>query len=193
MKSLRLSQGMRDNIVDNVMKKWDESNVAPEVSVSRASLKNTLADEIHSKVYGKYEDAGLPMDMLNTNWYIKVQFPSEEIIDLDFTPDEGDSYKYRISSNQSKVEYVLSDKDPLYKKYKKGLEKYKSEKKVYDEHRTSRQGYRKQVREVLDGVNTTKQLLEQWPEVEPFLPVNLSNPSNIQLPSVNISELNKQL
>lgn len=50
-----------------------------------------------------------------------------------------------------------------------------------------------QVRQVVDAVNTTKQLLEVWPEAEQFIPEDIRDPSTITLPSVNIADLNNQV
>ena len=37
---------------------------------------------------------------------------------------------------------------------------------------------------VLDSVNTTKQLLEAWPEIERFMPSGYVDPSKVQLPAI---------
>ncbi len=51
----------------------------------------------------------------------------------------------------------------------------------------------REVKNVMYSVNTTKQLLELWPEVEKFLTPYLSNPSNTTLPAVNIKRVNEIL
>ena len=64
---------------------------------------------------------------------------------------------------------------------------------VYNEYGLNFRNFKSQVRQTLDSVNTTKQLVEVWPEVEEHLPESVKDPSKIQLPSVNIQSLNEQL
>jgi hypothetical protein len=105
---------------------------------------------------------------------------------------EGSSI-YKISTTQSKVEYVFTEDDPLWVEYSAELEAAKLANKAYDEHHKALVKFKSEVATVLESVNTTLQLVEVWPEALPFVPQNISNPSSINLPSVNFAELNKVL
>jgi hypothetical protein len=91
------------------------------------------------------------------------------------------------------VEYVFIGDDPLWVEYQSARELTKAFNKTVEAHKETRQLYTEEVDQVLQGVNTTGQLLEQWPEILPYLPSNLNNPSNINLPSISVKKLNEQL
>lgn len=44
--------------------------------------------------------------------------------------------------------------------------------------------------QIIEGVNTTGQLLAAWPAVEKFIPAGVNNPNRINLPAVNFARLN---
>lgn len=52
---------------------------------------------------------------------------------------------------------------------------------------------RKEVMDTLEQFNTSKQLIEGWPEVEGYLPPHMADMSVINLPSVSINRLNERL
>lgn len=53
--------------------------------------------------------------------------------------------------------------------------------------------YLDEILQVLRGVSTTKQLMEQWPEVKEYIPTSYFNPSKICLPVINTQALNAKL
>ena len=61
---------------------------------------------------------------------------------------------------------------------------------AYDKEKAN---YEQDVTQVLDGCNTSGQLILVWEEVEKFLPKGVANPSIINLPSVNIAALSRKL
>ena len=52
---------------------------------------------------------------------------------------------------------------------------------------------RKEVMDTLEQFNTSKQLIEGWPEVEGYMPPHMSDMSVINLPAVSINRLNERL
>lgn len=102
-------------------------------------------------------------------------------------------YTYKVSTSEAKVEYVFTEDDPLWVEYQTAKELTKAFNKEVEEHQATRKLYSEEVDQVLQGVNTTGQLLGQWPEIEEFLPSNIANPSKINLPSVSVKKLNEQL
>ena len=199
MKSLRLNKQMRDSIVKNFGDKRLAANPEPEQTMTRVKAKELLADYCHEKVYGDIDLSCVPEDMINHSSYIRVKFPEVDdkgeapIENLYFEKLDCYTHKTKPSTNKSKVEYVLTKSDSGYKQYKKDLKKYKEEEKAIKEYKADHNRYLQQVRQVVEAVNTTKQLLEVWPEAEQFIPDDIKDPSSITLPSVNIADLNSQI
>jgi hypothetical protein len=192
-KSLRLNKSLRDSILKSIMNKYEEANPLPESELpTSVDLKVDLAEKIHKKVYGKYS-INIPIDMVNTSNHIKVQYPNQSVVQLYFKYDENKGYDYKISTKQSKVEYVLSEDDPLWLDFIAIKNKIDEFNNIIKGLVKDKKSYEEGVSQVLEGVNTTGQLLEQWPEVEDYLPQNISNPSKINLPSVSVSKLNEKL
>lgn len=199
MKSLRLNRQMRDAIVKNFGEKRLQANPRPVETVTRDSVSAALASYCHDKVYGDMNLEGIPEDMLNFSDYIKVRFPKSEGSDEDkieniyFEKIDKYNRERKPSTRLSKVEYDLTKSDEGYKKYKRDMKLYKKEQQEIKDYNTDHSRYMQQVRQVVDAVNTTKQLLEVWPEAEQFIPEDIRDPSTITLPSVNIADLNSQV
>lgn len=52
---------------------------------------------------------------------------------------------------------------------------------------------RKEVMDTLEQFNTSKQLIEGWPEVEGYMPPHMADMSVINLPAISINRLNERL
>lgn len=85
------------------------------------------------------------------------------------------------------IQKILKDQRNYYK------DTLKPHQDLVKEHNKVLRLYMEEVSQVLQGVNTSKQLLEVWPEVEKFLPKGTVNPSSITLPAVSIANLNAAL
>lgn len=98
-----------------------------------------------------------------------------------------------LKVNQDTIE--AARKNPLFEKgYQAFKAKYKQWKKLsvsIKEEKAQRKDYQDQVTMVIQGVNTTGQLLDVWPEVERFIPLGINKTENIQLPAVSTQRLNK--
>ena len=193
MKSRKLTVAIKDSIVDSLAASWKAANKEPEVQDTRAKLKQQLAVACHKETYKKYDFSNIPEEFLNTRSCIRVQMPDGGVEIANFGKDEEGKTIYLPSTRESKVEYVISKSDSFYKDYKQKLEVLKKEVEKRNEYESSLHKFQAQVRQTLDSVNTTKQLVEVWPEVEEHLPESVKDPSKIQLPSVNIQSLNEQL
>jgi hypothetical protein len=191
MKSLRLNNQMRTDILNSFVEKYLAANPEPTV-VSIDNLQCKLAIQISDKIYSKYKGL-VPDDLLNTRRYVKVMLPNESVASYYFGYDEEGNSIYKISTTESKVEYVFTSDDPLWVAHLADLEAAKLVNTAYEEHNKALRKFKSEVKTVLESVNTTGQLVEVWPEALPFVPQNISNPSSINLPSVNFAELNKVL
>lgn len=199
MKSLRLNRQMRDAIVKNFGEKRLQANPRPDETLTRESISAELANYCHNKVYGGMSLKGVPEDMLYFSDYIKVRFPKSEGGDEDkieclyFEKIDKHNRERKPSTRLSRVEYDLTKSDEGYKKYKRDMKFFKKEQQEIKDYDADHSRYMQQVRQVVDAVNTTKQLLEVWPEAEQFIPEDIRDPSTITLPSVNIADLNNQV
>jgi hypothetical protein len=73
---------------------------------------------------------------------------------------------------------------PSYLEWKAQRDVYVKENEVLKKHNQKRNDYACDIRAVLDSVNTTKQLVEAWPEVEQYIPNSFRDPSTVQLPAI---------
>lgn len=197
MKSLRLTVSLRDSIQESIMNSWKVANPEPEAEFkSLEKLRANLAFDCYNEVYGDIDFSVLPKEFINTESYIKVQLPNGDIEHFCFIiwDDKGvSSREYLPSSKTSKVELVLNKEEGPYARFKKAKEERKAALIPREERRAKLADFSHKVRQVLDSVNTTKQLVEAWPEIEEHLPSSIANPSKIQLPAVSIDSLNSQL
>lgn len=192
MKSLRLNKELRGAIVEAVMEKWDNNHETPPEPECPNNYKKVLAAELNEFIYSEKIQA-VPSDLLNMNSNLKVQLPDGGIENWYYPSEEGSYYGYLPGTKESKVEYVFTEKDKYWIKYQEFLKTQRKVREVHNEYIKARINYEDKVSQVVQGVNTTGQLLEVWPEVAPFLPKNLNNPSSIQLPAICTEELNAEL
>lgn len=190
MKSLRLNKEMRENILNNFVAKYLEANPKPESTLSKNKIQSDIANKIHQKVYANVVALNIPDEFVNTSSYVAVQLPNESVSHWVYRDNEGNSV-YKVSTKLSKVEYVFTESDPLWLEYKELDAQLKEQSKVFEQHSKDLGKFKAEVKQVLDSVNTTGQLVEVWPEAAPFVPQEISNPSSINLPAVNFAELNK--
>ena len=192
MKSLRLNKEMRKNIVDNFLDKRDLKTPKPVKKGGALSAKNNLANAIHNIVYGKYT-TDLPDELVSTSHSILVQLPNETVDRVYFGKDEDDKRIYKLSTKLGKVEYQLTADMPVWLTYLTEREEEKIFSKSVEDWASERSKFKDQVSQVVDSVNTTKQLIEVWPEAEVFLPDDIKDPSSINLPSINLASINEQV
>jgi hypothetical protein len=189
MKSLRLNKELRTTILNSFLDKYKSSNPEPEVGdVSKAQQKAAI--NAQKAVYGKYEGL-LPDEFVVKSNNIQVRLPNGSIQHWYFGYDEEGDSIYLLMSKESKVKYVFTDNDSIYAEYRKVADTVKQQQTVYDEWEKGYQKFKSEVTQVLESVNTTGQLVEVWPESLPFIPQEISDPSKINLPSVNFAEINK--
>lgn len=193
MKSRKLTVSLKDSIVESMLENWDASNEEPKITRTRGQIQSDLAMACRKEVYGKYDFSLLPEDFFNRECKIMVMFPNDSVVSLEYPRDKDGYRQYLPATRDSKVELVIKEGDKFFKEYQESLETLKTENEAYNKHIGLRDKFSSEVRQVLDSVNMTKQLIEVWPEVENHLPPEVKDPSAIQLPSVNLQELTNQL
>lgn len=189
MKSLRLNKELRSNILNSFLEKYKASNPEPEVG-SEANAKSLAARKVQQKLYGKYEGL-LPKEFTIQASGISVQLPNGAVQTWFFGEDEENNDIYLLSSKESRVKYVFTADDPIYAEYRKVADEVAEQQIARKEWFKGYDKFKTEVQQVLESVNTTGQLVEVWPESEPFIPKEIHDPSKINLPAVNFAEINK--
>lgn len=207
-KSIRLNKSLRAEIVSNIMSSYDAANPEPvRPELKGGSIENMVKAYFLNKHKKIIEEVGnlspdtLSMiSLLNKNAHVNYKGETGHWECFYFTEKELEKVKIPHALRNNAV-INLSDPDQLTAPLRKALEAKKKFEKTtlkeykqkYKDYELERRNYIQQIQTVLDGVNTSNQLLEVWPEVEEYLPVGVVEPSKIQLPSVNIQTLNSAL
>ena len=194
MSSIRLNKTTRADIVDRVMKAWQLKNKEPkrytrqQYTKDRDALVREKILEESQELKAKAHKAGIAEEDLSLTSYRKVVMSSSS--------DNRSQWTVYVDSNEaiSRCGALDLDLDHELMATIRKLRKKCTNKRTQDAYKaweTKRINYRKDVENVVAGVNTTGQLREVWPEVEKFLPEALNNPSSgIKLPAVSIKALN---
>lgn len=205
MKSIRLNKTLREEIISNIEQAYEIATPCPP-NKSKQELRNELFAVIETeyrrqaKVFEtKALKAGIPLNIIQTRSRIVVFSDAGNYWDDHYMHNaDGDiASLIDVCPNAAFIQLDQLEKYPLiqeaYNKYKKDLKNEKANtdlKRIWEREKSN---YLSDVRNVIYGVNTTAQLLEQWEEVKAFLPAGIVNPSRIMLPAVNIKQLNKKI
>lgn len=189
MKSIRLNKAIRDEIVENVIKAWKVANPKPECI--KVPSKQTLLDA----AYKDWRESlgldakiklGFPEEVLNHECYVNLIVFGENgehvmYEGMNFRNDKGEPVK-RIFKRTGALH--LTTESPVYKAWKKDHDLYVRQNEEVKKWDVQRHDKAVEIRAVLDSVNTTKQLLEVWPEIERFMPASYIDPSRVALPAI---------
>lgn len=195
MKSIRLNKTLRAEILANIEVAYIEANPTPHVT---GALKNLLAN-VEVTYRGQ---AQVLMDIFRKNAAERYICKLSDI----YITVNGSTCTTRLKDSDGNVETLVDlnpeghfrvyDKESVEPEYIQYLADKKVQRKQEADVATWKlqlTNYLRDVGHVLDGVNTTEQLLTVWPEAEGFLPSGIVNPSRIQLPAISIANLNAKL
>ncbi|NRA77153.1 MAG: hypothetical protein HRU18_03000 [Pseudoalteromonas sp.] len=201
MKSIRLNKSSRADIVNNIMTAYSKEHAAPEVSTtSTESVEKVLIKwykKENASIIALYNAASdKDKKCFNTCAYLQYQNIHGNYTYLYYSEDQ----EVRLPGTGGTF-VNMKNEDNVYPTYvTKVLDKVKAARKAerlervaLTEYQKEYSRYKQDVTQVIDGVNTTGQLLTVWAEVEKFLPLGASDPSRIQLPAVNVNSLNRRL
>ena len=180
MKSMKLNQIIRDDILLSIMKTWDARNVEPDVGEAEARFAMWL----WSRHVGKDAKAleSVPDKYLNKKTAVAYSY--------DGTVNQVTLAKAMAAWWGRYETPVLEVFEKEHRELKR-FNKVVSDKGVWSEKRNE---VERESSIVLDSVNTTKQLIEMWPQCEPFLPAYVANPDKaVRLPAIPLSRLNERL
>jgi len=179
MKSIRLSEVTRDQIISQMMDGYKEITPAP---ISKSDAANKAGIALWGVVYGRIKFSAIPQDFLVQSYRISAQFGGDfvQFIMKSKMPATSTSY----SPNPCKV----FNKTPGFYK------KYLAEVAAYEKWDAACDSFRSELRSILYSVNTTKQLIDIWPECVKYLPQgSVDSIQTCNLPALKTAELNKKL
>ncbi len=182
-RSIKLTAGIRDEILLNVMQVFDAKNPDIEVTPEATALYDRWMDTYYSSQYKpmvelvKHSPEGAVFVKKTTSIYSISSKGRETVfrVKIHERPTSGDSKGIKIGKREEEWKEVKE----FYKVLNKKTERQALRRKTF-----------KQSQNLLAAVNTTKQLLEQWPEVEKYVTPYLSGNSENTLPSVSAAEVN---
>lgn len=192
MASIRLNKAIRATIASNISEAYTKNNPAPEFK-NAGDFKEIFvnaAKEHYIKqsnlILFAAKNAGLESYMRKISrvlihWNGEYKFPIE-----------FETPVIQLQENTTCFEIMDKGNKPVLKAWNEYQEAIKSLKPAQDALKAwklQHDNYMEEVKNVLDGVNTTGQLLEAWPECSDFIPAGIKNPSKIQLPVVSIAAL----
>lgn len=199
MKSIRLNSEIRQAILDNISKAYDIANNKPEKTINSLKILEEAVLEHYTKQSKQLRELVETHKELETavEFSTSITFvtPTGSWEHIDIEPDKKFFNKYAKTRDFRNTEYVNSN--PILKKalnkYTELRDKEREEDKLIHNWNKEKEKYLDDIFQVLKGVNTTKQLIEQWPEVQEYIPLCYFNPSKINLPSIDIKSLNQKI
>lgn len=183
-RSIKLTETMRAEIRSNVLKVFDSKNPMPSDKDEATALYDRWMWHQYGEIYGEV----LKAFSKGTRAFIRVATSIKSITQLNKNTLYHLEIHPRPRTDEQEYIKITEDiegwpqlKDLLDKRSEVGrLEKER--KKILS-----------QVTTALSSVNTTKQLIESWPEIENFVTPYLSGKSAANLPAVSTTEINKIL
>ena len=204
MKSIRLNKKLRQEIISNIRQAYLLKNKAPEYKTKKAYFSELVVPVMRKEyiaasnaILKKVKQLGLPNCALSKGpsfaYAIDGEF-GEQVYFTDTNPRARENYHLILSEGCyfNLTKDMEGDVGDAYREYLSKTKRLKQAKETHDKYQLKLKNYMADVINVIEGVNTTGQLLEAWPECERFIPSGIVDPSAISLPaSVNISQLNK--
>jgi hypothetical protein len=201
MKSIRLNKSIRSDIANNIREAYVTENPAPVVEDLRdVNLKEIIWQQ-YLKDIKPIQDIVDANPQLTTHLRHRSYFYAEikGMSVLQIKSHTEDTPRF-LELNPSSNYYYSWDDDNMPVEVRAAIDTNKAQAKVIRKAKEALSSwknelsrYMQDVIQTLDGVNTSGQLLDVWPEVEKFLPKGTVDPSAIQLPAVNTVALNRKL
>lgn len=187
MKSVKLTNMFRDGIAASVMTEYERVQLAElgfqnKQALSAAIEELTLQamEEIYNLQYTAAIWLGVP------DWALSKESFKVGIVDC---PNFLVSRKLPRKPGKGPVDTLLTQEE-----YDKCFSEAIKLGRIKQDYEKGWKEYHAKVKNVLDSVNTTKQLLEIWPSLEPLIPPYILDADrSINLPALRIEELASKL
>ncbi len=201
MKSIRLNKSLRNEIACNISQAYNIKNKPPLVINPMDQLRDKLIEiflKQSADVLMKAKHLGIENSLDLKNYFefkfkgsIHILYLYDKFGEAQYTPILGN--KSGIFTDLDNLKCADVELVNIHNTYLSAYKKVRPLKTKYKLWKKDKDNYMADVINVLDGVNTTGQLLEVWEECAKFLPLGILNPSNIKLPTVSITQLNKHI
>ena len=189
MKSIRLTRDTRMAILNSMCEGFTENYFKKTVykdseamQTAKKYAEETALKKLWVDTYGQHQEAlsKLPT-FLHSNSCFRVMAQIGYVRQLNLKGFPG--------KNTSGADVVLDD-DVFEATFKESIDIQKK----MDAFSKEFHAFKKEVNEVLQSVNTTKQLLEIWPSAEAYIPAHIQDPDKgMRLPALHISRLEERL
>jgi len=139
-----------------------------------------VGDTIWNEVYGAIDFSGIPYELFNKGRYVDVQVVEKVM-----------SFKLSVFRPYMKHRNSCIKVYPFKPKF---INDYENMCQEYEKYCQCRINFGNKIYQFLHSVTTTKKLIEIWPEVINFIPIDIVNSSiEVTLPILNTDEVNSAL
>ena len=188
MKSVRLSQSIRCDIRDSVLKGYDTNGLSAIGLKTLGDLDEVINQEERKVLLDLWHET-------YTFFSAAATIPDWALADSRFSisvENTGNVKAQKLPGRPGKpnaVDRILTEKE--YAEYFKRYLELVAQK---DNYLTERSQFKSEVSNLLDSVSTTMQLVEVWPTVEQYIPAYIADPDvGVKLPALLISRLDEKL
>lgn len=192
MKSVKLTNHLKETILENIRNAFLLEHYKRLGYKDRNQVQSLLTDaekkiclELWERAYGLETVErlkGIPKALLSESTSFRVNILT------------GGYHYYEMPegrpTKRSGADLVMDKHE-----YEDMLTKYGIDKLKNDQESAGKKAneFMATVKGIFESANTTKQLIDLWPEVKEFIPHVLQDPSNIRLPMVCTTHLNSSL
>lgn len=181
VKSIKLTNYMRQEILDNVGNKYNENTPAPYTSDH--AIEAATAQALYEASPIPEAIKGVDDDYITFTGFIRVEVGGQM---RSFSYGDHEKRPCKTSGGYTPI-MVLPTDNPIIELHDERTEEYRA---WYEK----KNAMMSQVEAILKQVSTTKQLVETWPEIEPMIPQYIVDPSKgIQLPAIVMGSLNSTI
>jgi len=180
---------MREDIVKSIIKRYEETNPAP---YDKAEEESAMAYNMYNMFHREANLGSIDKKYITYSPNIRVTVQGERHV-FAYSPNcknvWGGYGDEAIRMPSTKDEYHINElnlRSVFWLDWQKKLASI-------EEYNEVRNKFKQEIVAVIDSVNTTKQLVEIWPEVQVYIPTHLNDPSRIQLPAIRMDSINAKI
>jgi hypothetical protein len=194
MKSIRLNQAIRADMVKSMREQYDQNNPPPSTQEQRNAAEGQVAEFLWRKFLGKWKDPinAVPERLLYMTNSVKVAIEGGSMESVGVYDGLGERYALpAIPSSgygSSPIGVISREEfDQVMAPFRDMCDRF--QKWDQEKHELI-----SEAEMILESIQTTKQLHEVWPEGCAYLPPFAADPSlGMQVPALHTSRLNKFL
>lgn len=180
MKSVKLNKTIKEDIINSMMSAW-ESNNPCKFDINKEEEK--LGDLIWKRYYKQYNLEDIPKSMLRLDNTVVICINTNN-----YNYNMSKQMPVKKSNHWSQIPCKVFESKPAF------IKEFEEKQKVHYKWASDKDTFKEEIEQIVNSVNTTKQLVELWPEAEQYIPPYANDPSKgITLPALKTSRLNELL